>query len=251
MNISLLKEIGLTDSEIEIFIELFNLGEAKAKDLAQRTKKHRSNIYDILYKLIKKGLVSSTTKNRVKYFYITNPYKLEEYLKKLEKEFKKKEKQLRRFIERLILTKPEIKEKQNIEVFEGIDGLRALYYRLISIAKPNDEVYIVGSVKKIFKILEYHILDISKKSARINIKGKMIASKMIFRRPIMKLIKHFVNLDIRFIRAEYLSPTSVIIFKNFVGFFNYIDKPLTILIDNDEIAKAYKIYFNKMWKIAK
>lgn len=96
-------------------------------------------------------------------------------------------------------------------MFQGIEGLKSLYHRLIEGANPNDEVYIISSVKRVFKILKYHILDITKKSARINLKGKIIADSSILKRKAMKLVKQFVDLEVRFIPREFLSPTSVII----------------------------------------
>ena len=251
METSILKDLGLTDSEIEVFMGLFHLGEASVRQLVKKAGKHRTNIYDTLEKLMEKGLVSSTIVNKVKYFYIANPYKLEEYFKEKENKFKKQETELRNFINNLSSIKPEIKTKQKIEVFKGIDGLRSLYYKLSEVAKPNEEVYIIGSVKKVFKMMEYYLLDISKKTANINIKGKMIASHMIFKRQVMRTIQKFVNIEIRFIDAALLSPSAIIIFKDFVGFFNYIDEPFTILINDKSIADSYRNYFNGVWKIAK
>lgn len=251
MDTSVLRSVGLSESEITIFLAVFELGECAVRQIVNKTGKHRTNIYDTLEKLAKKGLVSSTTKNKIKHFYITNPYKLEEYFKEREKELRKQELGLKNFILNLNRPNSESKKKQNIEVFQGIDGLKALYYRLTGAATSKDDVYIVGSVKKVFKILEYHLLDIGKKSATINVKGKMIASEMIFKRKVMGLIKRFVDLDVRFIPSQFLSPTAVIIFKNFVGYFNYVDEPFVVLIDDELIAKSYKNYFENMWSKAK
>ena len=67
----------------------------------------------------------------------------------------------------------------------------------------------------------------------------------------MKIIKKFVDIDIRFISPNLLSPTAVVIFKDFVGFFNYIDEPFTMLVQDKLIADSYRIYFENMWKSAK
>lgn len=251
MDTAALQNIGLSDSEIEVFLIVFELGECTVRQIVDKSGKHRTNVYDTLEKLSKKGLVSGVMKNKIKHFYMTNPYKLEEYFKEREKDFRKQEQNLHEFIVGLNKLSIKSKKKQNIEVFQGIDGLKALYYRLINVATLRDVVYIVGSVKKVFKILEYHLLDIGKKSAKINLKGRMIASEMIFKRKVTGLIKRFVDLDVRFIPREFLSPTAVIIFKDFVCYFNYIDEPFIVLIEDASIAKSYKDYFENMWKKAK
>jgi len=251
MDTEVLRKIGLSESEIKVFLIVFQLGECTVRKIVDKVGKHRTNVYDTLEKLSNKGLISGATKNKIKHFYITNPYKLEEYFKEREKDFRKQEQSLRNFIVGLNKLSIKSKKKQNIEVFQGIDGLRSLYYRLTGAATAKDMVYIVGSVKKVFKILEYHLLDIGKRSAKINLKGRMIASEMVFKRKVTGLIKRFVDLDVRFIPREFLSPTSVIIFKNFVGYFNYVDEPFIVLVDDALIAKSYKDYFENMWKKAK
>ena len=62
METSLLREIGLTDNEIRIYIELLKQGEALASELANRTKVNRTLTYQILNKLIEWGLISYVIK---------------------------------------------------------------------------------------------------------------------------------------------------------------------------------------------
>jgi sugar-specific transcriptional regulator TrmB len=57
---NLLKEIGLTDKETEVYIFLSKYGASKGLDVTKRMKKHRSQIYSILKSLQNKGLVELT-----------------------------------------------------------------------------------------------------------------------------------------------------------------------------------------------
>jgi sugar-specific transcriptional regulator TrmB len=56
----LLKDIGLTDKETEVYIFLAKHGALKGSEIANRTKKHKAQIYSILKNLQSKGLVEST-----------------------------------------------------------------------------------------------------------------------------------------------------------------------------------------------
>jgi sugar-specific transcriptional regulator TrmB len=57
---SLLKEIGLTDKETEVYIFLAKRGALKGVEITKRLKKHKAQIYNILKNLQTKGLVEST-----------------------------------------------------------------------------------------------------------------------------------------------------------------------------------------------
>ena len=91
-----LQELGLTEREAEAYLALFNFDETTATELAKITKEHRTNIYDSLNGLIKKGLIAYNIKNNVKHYFVSNPEKLLDYIianrlykKKLEEFIKK------------------------------------------------------------------------------------------------------------------------------------------------------------------
>jgi len=82
----ILRKIGLTESEIKVFQALSKVGSAPVSDLVQKTHLHRTNLYDILERLREKGIISSITKNNVKYFSILEPKNLLNLLEKQKKE---------------------------------------------------------------------------------------------------------------------------------------------------------------------
>ena len=53
----ILKDIGLTEKETEIYIFLTRHGALKGLDIAKRIKKHKAQVYNILKNLQAKGLV--------------------------------------------------------------------------------------------------------------------------------------------------------------------------------------------------
>ena len=67
----LLKEYGLNDKEIKIYIYLVGNNQLTAYRIAKETKIHRSTCYDILEKLIQKSFVSKT-EEKTKAFYSAN-----------------------------------------------------------------------------------------------------------------------------------------------------------------------------------
>jgi len=56
----ILKDVGLTEKEIEVYIFLTRHGALKGLDIAKRIKKHKAQVYNILKNLQTKGLVEPT-----------------------------------------------------------------------------------------------------------------------------------------------------------------------------------------------
>ena len=68
MKKSLLEDIGLTRSEINVYLALLELGSSTTGKIIDKAKVSSSKIYEVLDKLIQKGLVSFIIKSGIKYF---------------------------------------------------------------------------------------------------------------------------------------------------------------------------------------
>jgi len=245
-----LKKIGLTDNEVKIYLNLFKLGAVIASSIAEKTNIHRTNVYDSLEKLIKKGLVTATIKNDIKYFSVTDPNNLLNYIAKKKQEIKKDENSIKKIIAELRSIKPIDETKQKVSIFQDRVGLETFYEKLINIAKSKDEVLIIGSSERILEVLDYYILNLTKRVLEINLKGKMIANREIMKNELMKKIIKFVDLEMRLLPKDYLNPTATFIFKNYVGFCNFIDNPFVVLIEDNKTSNLYRKHFEDMWKKA-
>ena len=93
-----LEKLGLTKTEAKVYLSLLKLGSTKTGLLVRKTNLHRATVYDVLKRLIEKGLVSYIIKGKIKYFQVTEP---EYFLDKIkEKENKLKEKEI--FVKNLV-----------------------------------------------------------------------------------------------------------------------------------------------------
>jgi sugar-specific transcriptional regulator TrmB len=77
--------IGLTNLEADVYLKLLKLKKAKASELARTTKVTRTQLYPLLEKLIKKGVVKKIDKKVIIYKAI-EPDKLISLLHKWKKE---------------------------------------------------------------------------------------------------------------------------------------------------------------------
>ena len=76
MELKELHELGLSDGEIRVFTAVLELGNSSLNRIQEKTGIERRNIYDILNKLIGRGLVSYTIERGKRTFQCTHPNKI-------------------------------------------------------------------------------------------------------------------------------------------------------------------------------
>ncbi len=76
-----LKDLGLTDNEVRIYLVLLKHGMMNPYKIADKTGLHRGYVYDALERMQEKGVVSSILKDGKKHYQATAPSSLIELLK--------------------------------------------------------------------------------------------------------------------------------------------------------------------------
>jgi sugar-specific transcriptional regulator TrmB len=95
MNANYLKNLGLSEKEIKIYLNLLENGILSVRGLAQVSGLNRGSVYDILKNLQEKGLVSYFHKDTKQNFIAENPEKILNILKDKEEEFKRNRKAIK------------------------------------------------------------------------------------------------------------------------------------------------------------
>src|SRR5665213_1385997 len=73
---SILKNFGLSQKEIAVYLALIELGPSSVRDISAKSKINRGTSYDILKSLISIGIVSYYNKESKQYFMAEPPEKL-------------------------------------------------------------------------------------------------------------------------------------------------------------------------------
>lgn len=68
MDKEILKQFGLTNNEVEVYLTLLKKGSISVNEIAEKSGLHRQAVYDALTRLLDKGFVNYVTKNSKKYF---------------------------------------------------------------------------------------------------------------------------------------------------------------------------------------
>ena len=116
MDSSLLEDIGLTKSEINVYLALLELGSSSTGKIVDKSGASSSKIYEILDRLMQKGLVSYVVKSGVKYFEAADPNRILDYVNEKESRLIKQKEKIKSLIPELELKRKISKYKSEEEV---------------------------------------------------------------------------------------------------------------------------------------
>jgi len=102
MNQKILEEIGLTKGEIKVYLTLLKTGETTTGEIIKEAQISSGKIYEILDKLIAKGLASYIIKEKTKYFQASSPNRILDYFHEKEFSLKQKEQEIEKELPSLL-----------------------------------------------------------------------------------------------------------------------------------------------------
>lgn len=239
MDLKLLENIGLTPKEVDVYLALINSGTTSIFNLMSKAKVSRKSIYEILQKLLDKGLVSYIIKDNKKQFTAVNPQRLVELVKE-------KEENIKAMLPELMKKYKETKTDTQVEVFLGTEGMKTITNNLL---KTNTEFYVLANEGKIFNFLKYYMPQFQKTMNKQNLKGNIIYSESARKKD---LLKPYEN-KIRYAPNELnSSPMALAIYGPNVNILIFSEhNPVAIHIKSVEIAQSFMNYFKLMWNISK
>lgn len=229
-----LQELGLTKREAEAYLALVNFSETTATELVKVTKEHRTNVYDSLNGLIKKGLIAYNIKNNVKHYFISSPEKLLDYIQE-------KERVAESILPELNSKIKSIEDKPIVEVYEGKEGFKSI---LLKILKEGQTIYAIGASEEWEKRFPIKIEQFMLERERKKIHAKLLYTKGT------KFIKSKMN-EIKFLPTEFYQPSTIAFFGDYVAVFMWTNSMVATLTKSSQLAKSFKNYFDLLWKQAK
>jgi len=247
MNEQLLEEIGLTKGEIRVYLALLKLGETTTGKIIEGAQISSGKIYEILEKLIKKGLASYIIKEKTKHFSAASPNRILDYLHEKEKDLKAKEEKLTKELPSLLSIEKAGKKEYETNLFKGLKGIQTAIFEALEDLTEKDEVLAMGIISH--KKEQYNLLWQRWHKERIN---KKIICEAIFSDEDTNYFKAFKKM--RFTEVKVLTgitPSAIDIIGKRVLIFTYGEEPSCLSIKNNEIAQSFTSFFETLWRIAK
>lgn len=238
MDTELLQELGLTINEVKTYLALLEIGQSLAGTVAEESRVHRRNVYDVLKRLTEKGLVAHVVKANRKYYEAVSPEKIISMLKEK--------------LDIAEIALPELlskynasKSRQEVQVLQGIGGMKTFYNDM---HKENKNIYMIGATGKAYTELKYFIPPWIKKMNKLGIEIYALwNSDSINREYFIRELKS----KSKILPRNFSTPTQVYIYGDKSVVTVWAKEPLATLIKSKEIAEGFKKYFDFMWGLSK
>lgn len=234
-----LRELGLTDNEVRIYLILLKQGMMNPSEISQKLGLHRGYVYDALERMQEKEVVNSILKDNKKYFQATSPENLVELLKFRLGNFQK-------IVPDLMKVAELKKEGIKVELHKGKRVYNTLLKDMVSSLKKNEEAYLIGIDEG---ILVTEVEPIYLKQYLNAIASKHVKEKIIIKTGGKKLGNP--NLRYKELDEKYIGKTAQIIYNNKTAIFILGTPYYLIIIEDKEVAETYKKQFNLLWNIAR
>jgi len=240
MELNFLRKIGLSGGEIKIYSSLLDSGKVPINKIHENTGIERRNIYDILNKLIERGLVTYVKENKRRLFQISHPNKIIGYIEEKKQELIKSKEEIEKEIP-LIIGKYNFRKLDiNAEIFRGVEGVKSVWEDMLNYKK----IYWIGSGRYVPKRLPIWFSNWNNR--RIKSKVKWLN---LLRYELRKEIKKPLPYEyIKFLPKEFSgNPIAIGIYGNKTVNFLLGEDFFAFLIESKELAENYKIYHKYLW----
>jgi len=249
MDTASLKEAGLTEGEIKVYLALLELGSSTTGPIIEHAGVARSFIYNILEHLIQKGLISYIIKEKTKYFQAAEPQKILEYIEEREKKLEINKKKVEKLIPTLLL-KQQLAKKSEAKIFEGFKGMITVHEHTYEKLKKGESYFYLG----LTPVQPKHFHAYWQKDHQRRSKAGIYCRLLFNKKTDFKILKNrnsYKGCDARYMPIDIETPAWIMGYKD-VTVFGFVSiKPITFEIINKEIADSFKAYFDDFWKKSK
>ncbi len=235
----ILKDFGLDINESKVYIAMLSLGPSKVLRIAKEAEIKRTSVYAVIEGLRQKGLVEIQVKGLKKLYAAASPEQLESMIELKRQKF------------RDIL--PELKaldtfkgKESFIKYYEGLNGVKSVYDRILDDLKPGDDYMIVSNMEQFLDMDREYFADFIKRRAAYNLKVRTL----ILDSPSARHYKEHeksTNQSIKFLPSDTKLSANLVITTHRVVITQTVKPIMSIVIENKNIVEIQKEQFDIVW----
>ncbi len=235
---SLIKSIGLNESEVAVYMAALETGPAQAQLLVKKSGFSRPATYLAIDQLVQKGLMTSIVKGKRNLYAAEPPERLVDFGRSQVNVLSSKVGEIEAVIEDLRLMRKG--ERPTVKFYEGIEGLKAIMHDLVeSHPEMTYEIANLDAVKNVFSAQELE--SAQKIIAKFKAKGQALLAGKVSR------VREGV--EARLLPAELGEFFGdVIIYGDKVAMVSFKGKVSGVIAENKVLADTYRILFGLAWK---
>lgn len=242
---ALLEEIGLTKKECEVYLALLNLGSVPAGPLIKQMGMYRAEVYNLLDRLIDKGVVHYVVQANRKYFEAEDPRRLIEYIESKEEDLRNKKKELQLMLPDLMVQRSLSKDSQEGTLYKGMKGMKSIFEDILNYETEFLVLGASGQFKELFGSYYIHWHERRRK--------KGMRQKIIYAESMRKEKREgeLKMREIRYLPSKSIGPATTFIYGDKVAIILWSDIPIAFVMRSNSVADSYRNYFGIIWKTGK
>lgn len=241
-----LVELGFSSKESLVYLALLELGKAPVSDIAKKARINRTTVYDIVISLEREGLISRSIDPKKKTFSAEPPDKIPVVLERKSRQLAEQAKEAKDLVEELSLLAVKSPVKPKVKIYEGADGLKALYDASL-LCKTYLRSFLNPDELETFD--ESYIHEYFKRRAKKGIKIQGILNESEKSRSYKKLEKELKR-EVRIVPKEKMDIVpEIYIYDDVISIFSHKER-LGVMIESKDIAYAFKKLYDLAWEHA-
>ena len=238
-----LNNFGLTEGEARVYITLLEHGkELGGTKLALITNMHRQYIYIALPKLLGLGLVVEVGDRKHKKYKARPPHEIEKIGRKRALEAGD--------LARELYAISNIGNEQEFEVIQGVRAIVEYELQYAQRAEEGSEEYILGgaSTAGFAAVMGEALAEYLEIKTEKNMRVRYLGTEDE-RGDYAKYIGKYPNQQYRFMKQLPKGKTHMLVRKDSVSFYTFLNPPLVYVVKSPIIAQNYKDFFMMLWEM--
>lgn len=243
-NAKIIQQVGLTESEADLYIAGLRLGPATAIQLAKKISFSRQMVYTLLERLTIKGLVKEVNNGKQRLFQTIGPEVLNDRVKQIASEIE------------TIVPLLKTQEASNISlptitIYDNPLSMREWYRNFMAMARPGEELLIWATNQTWYQIDPEFLSTFIDFKRRIGTADRIIAPDTI---PSHRFIKNNPqpNAEFRFVADWWQTATEKWIWRDTLSYLTIRENATNlIVIKSEQLVALERFNFEATWQALK
>lgn len=241
MNTEIFEELGLTHTEIKVYLTLLELGNSTAGLILEKSKLPNSTVHRDLNSLIEKGLINFILEGKRRVYRATNPEHFFDFIEEKKRKFKE-------ILPELKEKQKSVKEETTASVYKGIRGIKEVYNIMINAKGKEYNTfgggYVTVEVMGLHWWLNLHKRRVANKLPSRQVWDESVKTEgsEIQKNPLTK---------VRYIDRKFSQFQETVIVGDYVAIAVFTKEPYAFLIKDRAVADSYRKHFELLWDSAK
>lgn len=239
---AVLSHIGLTDGERRVYQALLELGESTSGPIAENSGVSASKVYQVIDRLMEKGLVGESQIRGTKHFRATHPRALLDYLREKERHVMQLQKDTERIMPLLEQQYAAKEQETEVHMYRGRKSFVNVLNRMLEELSAGEQYHVIGANYGFLEWTPTFFKHFHDERAR-----KQIGARLLFQRSLGMPAVNMRNAKGKPLPETFANALQINIWKDHTNLLLMQEEPILFDIKSKQVAESFQQYFDNLW----